>query len=163
MDVFKGENMLAFAKEFPDDDSCKTYLAQIKWDDGFICPKCAHNKGCKKAGVQVPLLPMWRLRKRNGRVAVTKGRVNHKSPACVISHLGIRRNIIRFFVTFPSLAYVFAPMGFIPLYERKLLELWYIDVSKQTDAELVLIFRIIGQLVLEPVKDLILLPAPIAQ
>ncbi len=75
----------------------------------------------------------------------------------------IRRNIIRFFVTFPSLAYVFAPMGFIPLYERKLLELWYIDVFKQTDAELVLIFRIIGQLVLEPVKDLILLPAPIAQ
>jgi hypothetical protein len=37
-----------------------------------------------------------------------------KSPAYSISHLGIYRNIIRFFVTFPSLAYVFAPMGFIP-------------------------------------------------
>lgn len=50
MDVFKGENILNFAKEFPDDDCCKAYLAQMKWGDGFTCPKCGHNKGCKKAG-----------------------------------------------------------------------------------------------------------------
>ena len=50
MDVFKGENILDFAKEFPDDDSCKAYLAQIKWGDGFTYTKCGHNKGCKKAG-----------------------------------------------------------------------------------------------------------------
>lgn len=50
MDVFKGENILDFAKGFPDDGSCKAYLAQIKWGDGFICPKCGHDKGCEKTG-----------------------------------------------------------------------------------------------------------------
>jgi len=50
MDIFKGENILDFAKEFPDDASCKAYLAQEKWLSGFICPKCAHTKGCEKAG-----------------------------------------------------------------------------------------------------------------
>ena len=50
MDVFKGENMPAFAKGFPDYDSSMAYLAQIKWDTGFISPKCAHNKACLKAG-----------------------------------------------------------------------------------------------------------------
>lgn len=50
MKIFKGENILDFAKEFPDDDSCKAYLAQEKWCNGFICPKCNHLKGCEKAG-----------------------------------------------------------------------------------------------------------------
>ena len=50
MDIFKGQNILNFAKEFPDDDSCKAYLAQMKWGDVFVCPKCGHSKGCEKAG-----------------------------------------------------------------------------------------------------------------
>jgi predicted RNA-binding Zn-ribbon protein involved in translation (DUF1610 family) len=50
MNIFKGQNILNFAEEFPDDDSCKAYLAALKWSDGFVCPKCEHPKGCKKAG-----------------------------------------------------------------------------------------------------------------
>ena len=32
----------------PDDDSCKAYLAKIKWKDGFKCMKCGNEKGCLK-------------------------------------------------------------------------------------------------------------------
>lgn len=50
MEVFKGQNILNFIKELPDDDACKAYLAKIKWQDGFKCMKCGHTKGCAKAG-----------------------------------------------------------------------------------------------------------------
>jgi transposase-like protein/predicted RNA-binding Zn-ribbon protein involved in translation (DUF1610 family) len=43
MDIFKGMNILEFTDKFKDDNSCREYLAQHKWSDGFVCPKC----GCK--------------------------------------------------------------------------------------------------------------------
>ncbi len=50
MEPFRGQNILNFIKELPDDDSCKAYLAKIKWQDGFTCMKCGHTKGCQKSG-----------------------------------------------------------------------------------------------------------------
>jgi predicted RNA-binding Zn-ribbon protein involved in translation (DUF1610 family) len=50
MEIFKGKNILDFMKVFPDDDSCKKYLSNLKWHDGFNCPKCGHTKGCLKKG-----------------------------------------------------------------------------------------------------------------
>ena len=44
MEVFKGQNILNFIKELPDDDACKAYLAKMKWQDGFTCAKCGHTK-----------------------------------------------------------------------------------------------------------------------
>ncbi len=37
MNVFQGQNILSFIKELPNDESCKAYLAKIKWSEGFIC------------------------------------------------------------------------------------------------------------------------------
>lgn len=50
MGIFKGKNILDFLEVFPDDDACKAYLAELKWHDGFVCPKCGHEKGCLKKG-----------------------------------------------------------------------------------------------------------------
>ncbi|QHI38654.1 hypothetical protein IMCC3317_40480 [Kordia antarctica] len=50
MEAFKGQNILSFIKELPDDEACKAYLAKIKWQDGFKCMKCGHTKGCEKSG-----------------------------------------------------------------------------------------------------------------
>lgn len=50
MEQFKGQSILNFLKELPNDDACKAYLAQIKWHDGFTCSKCGHTKGCAKSG-----------------------------------------------------------------------------------------------------------------
>ncbi|MCM4158268.1 IS1595 family transposase, partial [Gramella sp. AN32] len=50
MEDFKGQSILNFIKELPNDDACKAYLAKIKWQDGFTCMKCGHQKGCEKAG-----------------------------------------------------------------------------------------------------------------
>tara|TARA_B100000809_G_scaffold119961_1_gene118195 strand:- start:19163 stop:20065 length:903 start_codon:yes stop_codon:yes gene_type:complete len=50
MDQFIGQDILSFVKELPNDQACKAYLSKIKWQDGFTCNKCGHNKGCEKAG-----------------------------------------------------------------------------------------------------------------
>ena len=50
MEVFKGQSILNFIKELPDDEACKAYLAKIKWKDGFTCSKCGCSKGCEKSG-----------------------------------------------------------------------------------------------------------------
>jgi len=50
MERFEGQNLLNFVKELPNDEACKAYLSKMKWQDGFICSKCGHTKGCEKSG-----------------------------------------------------------------------------------------------------------------
>ena len=44
--IFKGENILDFIKQFPDDTSCLETLSKLKWANGFKCPKCGHTNYC---------------------------------------------------------------------------------------------------------------------
>lgn len=44
MNIFKGQNLLEFSDRFKTDQECKKYLAEIKWEGGFECLKCGHNK-----------------------------------------------------------------------------------------------------------------------
>ena len=43
MDIFKGQDLLEFTRRFKSEDSCKEYLAHLKWAEGFICVKCSHT------------------------------------------------------------------------------------------------------------------------
>lgn len=43
MDIFKGQNLLEFSERFKTDESCKEYLGQIKWKDGYNCRKCGNK------------------------------------------------------------------------------------------------------------------------
>lgn len=47
---FKSLSIFEFQKMFPDDDSCYQYLSDIKWKDGFVCPKCWNTKYNKGQG-----------------------------------------------------------------------------------------------------------------
>lgn len=42
--MFKGEDILEFSDKFKTDLDCLLYLADIKWSNGYVCPKCAHDK-----------------------------------------------------------------------------------------------------------------------
>ncbi|MGC9385295.1 MAG: IS1595 family transposase, partial [Kosmotogaceae bacterium] len=44
---FESLSIFEFQGRFPDDDACLSYLADIKWSNGFVCPKCGHNHYCK--------------------------------------------------------------------------------------------------------------------
>ncbi|WP_392436652.1 IS1595 family transposase [Cruoricaptor ignavus] len=44
MDIFRGQNLLDFVERFKTDLDCEEYLASIKWEKGFACRKCGHDK-----------------------------------------------------------------------------------------------------------------------
>ena len=35
---------IEFIKRFHDEDSCREYLLAMRWENGFVCPKCTHNQ-----------------------------------------------------------------------------------------------------------------------
>ena len=44
---FESLTIFEFQELFPDDKSCTDYLANIKWGNGYVCPKCGNTKSCK--------------------------------------------------------------------------------------------------------------------
>jgi hypothetical protein len=44
---FKSLSIFEFQAKFPDEDSCLSHLAELKWKDGYECPKCKNKKYCK--------------------------------------------------------------------------------------------------------------------
>ena len=43
------ETMQEFFERFPNDESCRQYLARIRWADGFRCASCGHEHAWKKS------------------------------------------------------------------------------------------------------------------
>lgn len=43
---FKSLSLFDFQAQFPDDNKCMEYLADLKWANGFKCIKCGHEKYC---------------------------------------------------------------------------------------------------------------------
>lgn len=49
-DVLKWEHLPfpkslpSFQKLFPDDAACARYLQQVRWENGFVCPKCGEKR-----------------------------------------------------------------------------------------------------------------------
>lgn len=42
--MFQGQDILEFTDRFKDDLCCLQYLAEIKWENGYSCKKCGHDK-----------------------------------------------------------------------------------------------------------------------
>lgn len=38
------ETLIEFEEQFSTEEDCRNYLFQLRWPDGFHCPKCGHNK-----------------------------------------------------------------------------------------------------------------------
>jgi hypothetical protein len=45
-DRFRSLTIFEFQSRFPDDEACYTYLAELKWGNGFRCPQCGHTNYC---------------------------------------------------------------------------------------------------------------------
>lgn len=43
---FKSLTIFEFQERFPDEKSCMDYLTELKWSNGFECPKCSNTKYC---------------------------------------------------------------------------------------------------------------------
>lgn len=43
-------DLLEFEARFSSDASCRDYLVQLRWPDGFRCPRCGHGRACPIRG-----------------------------------------------------------------------------------------------------------------
>ncbi len=43
---FQSLTIFDFQARFPDDRACMQYLSELKWADGYLCPKCGNAKYC---------------------------------------------------------------------------------------------------------------------
>jgi len=68
-------SLIAFQRQFPDEDACARYLYTVRWPDGFRCPGCGHDRS-------------WQLRTKpwtfechacHRQTSVTAGTVMHGS------------------------------------------------------------------------------------
>jgi len=37
-------NLIEFEQQFSTEEACLSYVARLRWPDGFLCPRCQHNK-----------------------------------------------------------------------------------------------------------------------
>ena len=37
-------SLIAFQRQFPNDDTCSAYLVSMRWPEGFRCPNCEHDQ-----------------------------------------------------------------------------------------------------------------------
>lgn len=44
---FKSLSLFEFQERFSTKEDCLSYLADLKWRDGYQCPKCGHNRSCR--------------------------------------------------------------------------------------------------------------------
>jgi transposase-like protein len=63
----------AFESWFPDDDSCREFLARVRWPDGFICPGCAGRDAWLTGR------GLWMCRSCGRQTSVTAGTIFHRS------------------------------------------------------------------------------------
>src|SRR5215472_1261984 len=48
--LIRMSSVMAFLKQFPDDDACWSHLERVRWVDGPICPKCGNLGPTRKCG-----------------------------------------------------------------------------------------------------------------
>ena len=63
------KTMLEFERRFTSDESCREYLYQLRWPDGFVCPKCGHQE-FKKTDIG-----LYRCKSCHFRASITAGTI----------------------------------------------------------------------------------------
>lgn len=62
-------NLMEFETRFATEDACRDYLLQLRWPEGFCCPRC----GCRKAWSIGKIL--WQCAACNYKASVTAGTI----------------------------------------------------------------------------------------
>ena len=65
---------MEFQRLFPDDASCRAYLFESRWPDGFHCPACGSGRA-----TELPRRLLWQCVACRHQVSVTAGTVLHKT------------------------------------------------------------------------------------
>ncbi len=67
-------SLFQFKKRFGTERACQNALEKMRWPDGFICPKCQHNKACR-----INTRRLLQCSKCHFQVSLTSGTIFHKT------------------------------------------------------------------------------------
>jgi transposase-like protein len=67
-------NLVDFIKRFPNEDACRQYLFELRWPDGFKCPRCGNGQHYLLAKYH-----LYQCTSCNYQASVTAGTVMHKT------------------------------------------------------------------------------------
>ncbi len=67
-------NLLKFRDKFPDENACREHLFQIRWSEGFHCPKCGYQHL-----YHVDTRKLYECKARRYQTSVTAGTIMHKT------------------------------------------------------------------------------------
>src|SRR4029077_19671501 len=71
----RARSLSQFQREFPNEESCATFLAARRWPDGFVCPGCGSKRGWSLAS-RARLYECTDCRRQT---SITAGTVLHRS------------------------------------------------------------------------------------
>lgn len=67
-------NITQFQAVFPDEATCRTYLIESRWPDGFLCPACGHDEAWERSARL-----MFLCRRCRHETSITAGTVLHRT------------------------------------------------------------------------------------
>ena len=67
-------SLLEFKKRFGTERACQNALEKMRWPDGFLCPKCKHNKATR-----IKTRRLLQCSKCHFQVSLTSGTIFHKT------------------------------------------------------------------------------------
>jgi len=65
------KTIMEFEKNFSTEEACRQYLFNLRWPDGFRCPRCDHEKAWPLTGA------LYQCAKCNSKVSVIAGTIFH--------------------------------------------------------------------------------------
>ena len=69
-------NLMQFQQRFHSEEACHQHLYQMKWPDGFRCPKCGYNR-CYE--INTRKLPLYECAHCKHQTTVTVGTIFEKT------------------------------------------------------------------------------------
>lgn len=69
-------NLIQFQERFHSKEACHQYLYEMKWSNGFCCPKCGHNRAYE---IKTRKLPLYECTKCKHQTTVTTGTIFEKT------------------------------------------------------------------------------------
>jgi len=67
-------NLLKFRDKFPDENACRKHLFQIRWPEGFHCPRCGHQHF-----YYIDTRKLYECKACRHQTSVTAGTIMHKT------------------------------------------------------------------------------------
>lgn len=67
---------MQFQQKFHSEEACYQHLYQMKWPDGFRCPKCGHNRAYE---INTRKLPLYECAQCKHQTTVTVGTIFEKT------------------------------------------------------------------------------------